>query len=91
MHEAGSTHAHSGPAGATVGLSTVPARQRRNVTQLLPRQLETIRKTFAAMQALMDDRGYQYYAGIHGLPLPKYCKIAHGQPFFLAWHRAYLS
>ncbi len=89
MNEAGTTHAHSGPAGATL-LGAVAARQRRSVTQLLPQQLETMRKTYAALQALTDDRGYQFYAGIHGLPLPKYCKIAHGQPFFLPWHRAYL-
>ena len=57
---------------------------------LLPQQLADLRNAFAKMQAVSDDRGYQFQAGIHGLPLPKYCKIAHGQPLFLAWHRAYL-
>ena len=42
------------------------------------------------MQALGDDRGYQYFAGIHGLPLPIGCDNAHGTPYFLPWHRAYL-
>lgn len=35
-----------------------------------------------------DDRGYQYWAGVHGLPLPVYCQ--HGSQLFLPWHRAYL-
>lgn len=68
----------------------VAVRQRRSVTQLSPPQLNTLRAAFKAVQALSDDRGYQYHAGIHGLPLPKYCKIAHGQALFLPWHRAYL-
>lgn len=35
-----------------------------------------------------DDRGYQYFAGIHGLPLPICCQ--HHNLLFLPWHRAYL-
>ena len=42
------------------------------------------------MMALDDDRGYQYWAGIHGLPLPMFCDFAHFRPYFLPWHRAYL-
>jgi tyrosinase len=68
----------------------VAVRQRRSVTQLSAPQLKTLREAFGAALALSDDRGYQYHAGIHGLPLPKYCKIAHGQALFLPWHRAYL-
>lgn len=49
-----------------------------------------LQEAFKQVEALQDDRGYQFHAGIHGLPLPKYCKIAHGQPLFLPWHRAYL-
>ncbi|MEJ7792395.1 MAG: tyrosinase family protein [Gaiellaceae bacterium] len=40
--------------------------------------------------ALNDERGYQYHAGIHGLPLPIGCDNAHGTAYFLPWHRAYL-
>ncbi|MBV9870351.1 MAG: tyrosinase family protein, partial [Frankiaceae bacterium] len=40
------------------------------------------------MQAINDERGYQYWAGIHGLPLPNSCQ--HGTILFLPWHRAYL-
>lgn len=39
---------------------------------------------------ISDDRGYAYWAGIHGLPLPIGCDNAHGTPYFLPWHRAYL-
>lgn len=34
-----------------------------------------------------DDRGYQYFAGWHGVPFG-WCW--HGDPRFLPWHRAYL-
>jgi tyrosinase len=37
---------------------------------------------------LNDDRGYQYWAGVHGLPLPISC--THHNHLFLPWHRAYL-
>lgn len=40
--------------------------------------------------AINDDRGYAYWAGIHGLPRPIGCDNAHGTPYFLPWHRAYL-
>lgn len=38
--------------------------------------------------ALTDERGYAYFAGLHGLPLPVEC--FHGSPLFLPWHRAFL-
>jgi tyrosinase len=75
---------------ASIQRPAVAVRQRRSVTQLRAPQLATLRGAFRAVQGLNDDRGYQYHAGIHGLPLPKYCKIAHGQALFLPWHRAYL-
>ena len=43
-----------------------------------------------------DDRGYQWFASIHGLPLPIWCEHSVFQPpaditlLFLPWHRAYL-
>ncbi len=51
-------------------------------------QLSSLQRAIAAAQAISDDRGYQHWAGIHGLPLPMYCQ--HGTPLFLPWHRAYL-
>jgi tyrosinase len=69
----------------------IPLRYRPSVTELTDAQLAELRAAFADMQAISDDRGYQYWAGIHGLPLPAWCdKYGHGKPTFLHWHRAYL-
>jgi tyrosinase len=86
-----SHHAH---AGAT---TTPRLRNRKNVELLQPDQLAALRQSFArAMEisdrAVIDNRGYQYFAGLHGLP-GQYCR--HGNPpgsdpLFLPWHRAYL-
>jgi tyrosinase len=51
-------------------------------------QLQTLRAAFATAEGISDDRGFGYWAGIHGLPLPMYCQ--HGTRLFLPWHRAYL-
>lgn len=67
-----------------------PLRFRRSASMLTPGQLATLRDAFARSQAIGDDRGYGYWAGIHGLPLPIGCDNAHGTAFFLPWHRAYL-
>jgi tyrosinase len=53
-------------------------------------QLSLLRQAFKAVYAINDDRGYSFWAGIHGLPLPIGCDNAHGTPYFLPWHRAYL-
>jgi tyrosinase len=63
-------------------------RHRRNVRTLTPGQLASFRKAIAASQKIKDDRGYQAWAGIHGLPLPISC--THNSELFLPWHRAYL-
>lgn len=42
------------------------------------------------MMDISDDRGYNHWAGVYGLPLPIGCRNAHGTAFFLPWHRAYL-
>jgi tyrosinase len=68
----------------------VPVRHRLNVDKLSAQQLATFRAAMSSAQGVSDDRGYNYQAGIHGLPLPISCDIAHGQPIFLPWHRAYL-
>ncbi len=71
-------------------LPAVPLRHRLNVNSMTAAQLADFRAAVAAAMGISDDRGYNYWAGIHGLPLPIYCDIAHGQPIFLPWHRAYL-
>lgn len=61
---------------------------RRAVRLLSDAELAALRRAFAEVMALNDDRGYQFFAGLHGLPPPFYCE--HGNPLFLPWHRAYL-
>ncbi len=63
-------------------------RHRRSVRRLTAGQLADLRQAIGAAQALKDDRGYQAWAGIHGLPLPISC--VHHRELFLPWHRAYL-
>lgn len=63
-------------------------RHRRSVRRLTERQLADLREAVVRAQAVGDDRGYQAWAGIHGLPLPISC--THHNELFLPWHRAYL-
>jgi tyrosinase len=72
------------------GIPAATLRYRRRVGSLSPGQLAILRRAFAAVLGISDERGYQYHAGIHGLPLPIGCDNAHGTPYFLPWHRAYL-
>lgn len=68
----------------------VPVRHRLNIDKLSGPQLASFRAAMSKAMGISDDRGYSYQAGIHGLPLPMSCDIAHGRPIFLPWHRAYL-
>lgn len=63
-------------------------RHRRSARRLTSGQLRELRQSIAAAQGIDDDRGYQRWAGIHGLPLPISC--THHTELFLPWHRAYL-
>lgn len=86
------TGAPQAPAVPTVKL-------RKSVATLTDGDLASLRAAFLAVMGISDDRGYQHYAGIHGLPLPGYC-VHHDAagvlgnlpvgPLFLPWHRAYL-
>lgn len=67
-----------------------PVRYRRNADRLTSAQVGSLREAFSAVYGIADDRGYAHHAGIHGLPLPISCENAHGTPYFLPWHRAYL-
>lgn len=68
------------------------------MTQLTAGQLEAWREGVAEMAKLSDDRGYAYWASIHGGPPRQWCHhgnwdgrgVYHGAPLFLPWHRAYL-
>jgi len=61
---------------------------RKSVDSLTPDEVTALRTGITQMLAISDDRGYEYWAGIHGLPLPIWCR--HSSPLFLPWHRAHL-
>jgi tyrosinase len=61
---------------------------RREANALDAAGLASLRSAFARAYAISDERGYGYFAGLHGLPLPSFCP--HGTLLFLPWHRAYL-
>jgi tyrosinase len=63
-------------------------RHRRSARRLTSGQASDLRKAITKAQGISDDRGYQYWAGIHGWPPPEWCQ--HGTSLFLPWHRAYL-
>src|SRR5258708_19846170 len=69
---------------------------RKNVDKLTAAELQALRKSYANAQAIMDNRGYNHFAGLHGIP-NWYCwhhshKTGSGvnANLFLPWHRAYL-
>jgi tyrosinase len=64
-------------------------RIRQSVANLSPEDLGTLRAAHAQIMSLGGEQGYQYIAGLHGLPPPSYCQ--HGNLLFLPWHRAYLQ
>jgi tyrosinase len=68
----------------------VPLRYRLNADSMTETQMTAFRDAMGSAMGISDERGYNYQAGIHGLPLPASCDIAHGHPIFLPWHRAYL-
>lgn len=72
----------------TPNLAPRALHHRRSVRRLTSGQLADLREAITAAQAIGDDRGFQYWAGIHGLPLPISC--VHHRELFLPWHRAYL-
>jgi tyrosinase len=69
-------------------VTQAPLSYRKNVKLLRAPQLAALRAAYHASMQVSDDRGFQHWAGIHGLPLPMYCQ--HHTSLFLAWHRAYL-
>jgi tyrosinase len=68
----------------------VALRHRPDIDAMSSEQLANFRAAMSAAMEISDERGYNYQAGIHGLPLPISCDIAHGHEIFLPWHRAYL-
>jgi tyrosinase len=60
---------------------------RRSASKLSDDWFEGFRDVIREALARRDDRGYQYFAGWHGVPFG-WCW--HGDARFLPWHRAYL-
>ena len=69
--------------------AAIDLRVRRRIEDLSSLDLARLRRAFEAMMQVDSDRGYQHWAGIHGVPLPIYGH--HGQLSFLPWHRLYLA
>jgi len=69
---------------------------RKNVDNLSADELKALRASYTKAQAIMDNRGYNHFAGYHGIP-NWFCwhhshKTGSGvnANLFLPWHRAYL-
>ena len=69
-------------------VTQAPLSYRKSVDRLRDPQLEALRQAYSMSMALSDERGFEFWAGLHGLPLPMYCE--HHTDLFLPWHRAYL-
>ena len=67
--------------------ATRPMATRQNVANLTAAELAAWRQVIARSAAIHDNRGYVYFAGLHGLPNQD-CQ--HSNLLFLPWHRAYL-
>jgi len=66
---------------------------RKSVYAMAPAEVQNYRLAVFRIaqisdEAVQDHRGFQYVAGIHGLP-GRYCK--HGEPGFALWHRPYVQ
>ena len=71
-------------------------RIRVGVHNLDEAQVGAVRQSYRQMMAIRDNRGFQYLAGLHGVP-SWYCwhhqqnaRSAQQLQLFLPWHRAYL-
>lgn len=66
-------------------LATLKVRQ--NISEMSTAEVNRLRKAIEGMLERPDNRGYQFFAGWHGVPL-EICQ--HHNPYFLPWHRGYL-
>lgn len=68
---------------------------RKNVDTLSGSELASLRNAYGRMQQIADNRGYNFWAGFHGVP-GNYCwhapRSISGRRYnlFLPWHRAYI-
>jgi tyrosinase len=67
-------------------------RTRQGVHNLTDADVSAFRNAYGQMQAITDNRGFAYFAGLHGVP-NWYCQHSTDTApayYFLPWHRAYL-
>ena len=66
--------------------NAAPARLkiRKNIDSLTTQELADFRRAVKQALALTDKRGFDYFAGWHGVPLG-WCQ--HHDLLFLPWHR----
>jgi tyrosinase len=69
---------------------------RKNADSLTTAELTALREAYSKAQQIMDNRGYNHFAGLHGIP-NWYCwhhdrnsRTTVNAALFLPWHRAYL-
>ena len=71
-------------------------RMRIGVHNLSSDQVDAFREAYRQMMAINDNRGYQFFAGLHGAPNwfcwhhQQNASSALRMQVFLPWHRAYL-
>jgi tyrosinase len=69
---------------------------RKNADNLDPTELQALRTGYSKAQAILDNRSYNHFAGLHGIPNWFCWHHDHVQGsainanLFLPWHRAYL-
>jgi tyrosinase len=67
--------------------ATAVLKVRQNISAMSPADVKRFRDAMQAFMAINDNRGYQFYAGWHGIPM---AICVHHSPLFLPWHRGYL-
>jgi tyrosinase len=60
---------------------------RQNINRMSAAEVNRFRKAMKGLMERSDNRGYQFFAGWHGVPLDL---CIHHEPMFLPWHRGYL-
>jgi tyrosinase len=60
---------------------------RKNIESLQKEELAQLGAGYTKMQAISDNRGFNYIAGLHGVP-GNYCH--NNEALFFPWHRAYM-
>jgi tyrosinase len=64
-----------------------PLKIRQNISHMTPDEVARLGAAIAEVQARRDNRGFQFFAGWHGVP---FGICLHHEPLFLSWHRGYL-